>query len=265
MCCETHVVSAACGPLTPAGRPSSSAASSFCFNETPGRFWKALELSAVHPIQTAASSPVPASFGPNPALPPVGCPVATATANRTGRGPAENRAMVSADVTTQAERLDSGPFVAWLYMEITHRQLVFTALLSDFLFYIILNMTKHLMTSEVLKCYTIKFRKLPLHSKTTGCVCALRHAFVSSYCPGHASCPHWWNELLRSPDWAPTWDCSEPQSGEMLGNSTPQRERRWRAEQLPGGPNRDPFECKICRGHRVSVKQDLNLTDTEQQ
>lgn len=90
LCCETYVVAAACGPLTPAGRPSSSAASSFCFNETPGRFWKALEQNAVHPIQTAASSPVPASFGPNPGLPPVGCPVATATANRTGWGPAEN-------------------------------------------------------------------------------------------------------------------------------------------------------------------------------
>lgn len=47
----------------PTGSPtSSSSSSSFCFNEAPGRFWKALELNAVHPVQTAASSSVPASL-----------------------------------------------------------------------------------------------------------------------------------------------------------------------------------------------------------
>lgn len=45
----------------PAGSPTSSS-SSLCFNEAPGRFWKALELNAVHPVQTAASSSVPASL-----------------------------------------------------------------------------------------------------------------------------------------------------------------------------------------------------------
>lgn len=46
----------------PTGSPTSSSSSSFCFNEAPGRFWKALELNAVHPVQTAASSSVPASL-----------------------------------------------------------------------------------------------------------------------------------------------------------------------------------------------------------
>lgn len=71
--------------------------------------------------------------------------------------------------------------------------------------------------------------------------------------------------FLQSLDWATTWDCSGPQSGEMLGNSTSQRERRARAERLPGGSASDPSECKICRGHGVSIGQELNQTDTEQQ
>lgn len=46
----------------PTGSPTSSSSSSLCFNEAPGRFWKALELNAVHPVQTTASSSVPASL-----------------------------------------------------------------------------------------------------------------------------------------------------------------------------------------------------------
>lgn len=93
----------------------------------------------------------------------------------------------------------------------------------------------------------------------------IQHASVSSYCPGHASCLHGWSLSLQSPDWAMIWDCSRSQSGEMLGNSTSQRERRQRAERLPGGEAGDPAECKICRGRRVSIGQELNLTDTAQQ
>lgn len=37
-----------------------------------------------------------------------------------------------------------------------------------------------------------------------------------------------------------------PSPGKMLGNSTPQRERRQRAEQLPGGSARDLRQCKVC-------------------
>lgn len=70
---------------------------------------------------------------------------------------------------------------------------------------------------------------------------------------------------VPSPDWAMTWDCSKPQSGEMLGNSTSQRERRRRAERFPGGAADDPAECKICGGHRIPIGQELNMTDTEQQ
>lgn len=49
--------------------------SSLCFNEAPGRFWKALELNAVHPFQTAASSSGPSEpwAKPDSAPPPPGC------------------------------------------------------------------------------------------------------------------------------------------------------------------------------------------------
>lgn len=53
--------------------------------------------------------------------------------------------------------------------------------------------------------------------------------------------------------------------GEMLGNSTSQRERRRRAERLPWDAAEDPAECQICRGHRIPIGQELNVTDTEQQ
>ncbi|KAM7382946.1 hypothetical protein PAMP_002639 [Pampus punctatissimus] len=71
-------------PLGHGSPSSSSSSSSFCFNEAPGRFWKALELNAVHPVQTAASSSVPVILDQTPPLPHAHCPVATATANRTG-------------------------------------------------------------------------------------------------------------------------------------------------------------------------------------
>lgn len=50
-------------------------ASSLCFNEAPGRFWKALELNAVHPFQTAASSlgPREPQAKPGSASLPPGC------------------------------------------------------------------------------------------------------------------------------------------------------------------------------------------------
>lgn len=53
--------------------------------------------------------------------------------------------------------------------------------------------------------------------------------------------------------------------GEMLGNSTSQRERRRRTERLPWGAAEDPAECQICRGHQIPIGQELNVTDTEQQ
>ena len=88
------------------GSPTSSAtSSSFCFNEAPGRFWKALELKAVHPVQTSASSSVPASLDQT-LLCLLRYPVSMATANRTEEGP-----MISTDVNREAQ-LWSGPSVS---------------------------------------------------------------------------------------------------------------------------------------------------------
>lgn len=91
----------------PTGSPSSSSASSFCFNEAPGRFWKALELNAVHPVQTAASSSVPASLDQtlHYLLHTTLFPQQLQTGR--GQGPVEYRAMISTDVTTRRQQKGS--------------------------------------------------------------------------------------------------------------------------------------------------------------
>lgn len=74
---KLHVLRGRAWPLTfrQEVRPPPFPASSLCFNEAPGRFWKALELNAVHPFQTAASSSGPSEPRAKPGsapLPP-GC------------------------------------------------------------------------------------------------------------------------------------------------------------------------------------------------
>lgn len=74
---ELHVLRGRAWPLKfrQEVRPPPFPASSLCFNEAPGRFWKALELNAVHPFQTAASSSGPSEPRAKPGsapLPP-GC------------------------------------------------------------------------------------------------------------------------------------------------------------------------------------------------
>lgn len=74
---KLHVLRGHAWPLTfrQEVRPPPFPASSLCFNEAPGRFWKALELNAVHPFQTAASSSGPSEPRAKPGsapLPP-GC------------------------------------------------------------------------------------------------------------------------------------------------------------------------------------------------
>lgn len=104
-------------------------------------------------------------------------------------------------------------------------------------------------TSAGLKCQNINFRKSALH-------CIRAYLALSSWQSRvfhpYSLCPHppivlamrhvplGRSQSLHSPDWATTWDCSGTQSGEMLGNSISQRERRresrmapWRQSQWP--------------------------------
>lgn len=85
----------------PTGSPTSSPSSSLCFNEAPGKFWKALELKAVHPIQTAASSSVPASSDQTLLS-------LLHAASRTEDGP-----MISTDVTTRRQQKRSDLVSFW--------------------------------------------------------------------------------------------------------------------------------------------------------
>lgn len=109
----------------PTGSPTSPSSSpSFCFNEAPGRFWKALELNAVHPVQTAASSSVPASLDQT-----LLCLLHTAPSPRqlqTGR----DRVPLKTGLwfqqmsrhTGYRKTLSSGQFIAWLSVDLIHRQ-----------------------------------------------------------------------------------------------------------------------------------------------
>lgn len=103
-------------------------------------------------------------------------------------------------------------------------------------------------TSAGLRCQSIKFRKsTALYKSLSGPVVmtmdgilSIYYASVSSHCPGHASRPLGRSQSLQSPDWATKWDCSGSQSGEMLGNSTSQRERRQESRTAPRRQSRWP-------------------------
>lgn len=79
---KLHVLRGHSWPLTfrQEVHPPPFPASSLCFNEAPGRFWKALELNAVHPFQTAASSSGPSE----PWAKPDSAPCLLAAAAQTG-------------------------------------------------------------------------------------------------------------------------------------------------------------------------------------
>lgn len=50
-----------------------------------------------------------------------------------------------------------------------------------------------------------------------------------------------------------------------LGTPLPSVRGDGEQNRSPGGAANDPAECQICRGHRIPIGQELNMTDTEQQ
>lgn len=187
---------------------SSSSSSSFCFNEAPGRFWKALELNAVHPVQTAASSSVPVSLDQT-----LHCLLRTAPSPRqlkTGRDRVllkTRRSFQQMSRHRHQKTLGSGQFIAWLSVDMIHRQhiLYIIRALAPYLgfFYavwvIIFNKAKHREGLSWPKVSQHKIQEIDttLYNNLSNPVVMMKggfapipHASVSSYCHGHASCPH---------------------------------------------------------------------------
>lgn len=53
--------------------------------------------------------------------------------------------------------------------------------------------------------------------------------------------------------------------GKCLGTPLPSVRGDGIAERFPGGAAGEPAECKICRGRRIPIGPELNMTDSEQQ
>lgn len=239
------------GLCIPIGSPTSSTSPSFCFNEAPGRFWKALELNAVHLIQTTASSLVPVSLDQTllHLLHTAGLPWHPQTGLKT---------MIydfSRCHHMPAGRLSSGQFLDHLAVDLSST------------FY------DHVLFCRVtagLRCHNIQIQEIsnmsnPVMMKERGicihiawlCILLLSGPCVMSTLSG------WLKPMFSLAHGSGLFWITL--AGEMLGNSTSLHGRIWRAGLLPKGAASDPAECQICRGHQIPIGQELNMTDTKQQ
>lgn len=104
------------------------------------------------------------------------------------------------------------------------------------------------MTSAGLKVSLNKIQEMATLWCNGICHPSSMQPFVESLCILPLSCPCVMSTRLRPAALTGLrlGTVLRPSPGKMLGNSTPQRERRQRAEQLPGGSARDLRQCKVC-------------------
>lgn len=229
---KLHVLRGHAWPLTfrQEVRPPPFPASSLCFNEAPGRFWKALELNAVHPFQTAASSSSPSEPQAKPSsapLPP-GCSspdwdygfsrchdVHATQAAPTGSASGQLQARPSRRIPEPCRESDSS--------------------------------TRRRTPAGPGGVCNIKTRKSTvgrsdLRPSLQGAMfAAIWHNSVSSHCPGHASCPH--GACCRRPslDWTAMWDCVGGNAWELYFHSVRGDGEQSRSR---GDAADDPAECQ---------------------